>query len=99
MSRIREDYEKTTWRRLVHFINGDESDMTEEAGYEVETEATAQRIHDEYSEEVEWKLKKEKAGVKSEGYLYVYQNGALLSIKRLSCDSYAPVRGIIGKKI
>ena len=46
MSRIREDYEKTVWRRLVHFINGDEKDITEEAGYEVETEATAQRIHE-----------------------------------------------------
>ena len=61
MSRIREDYEKTAWRRLVHFINGDEEDMTEEAGYEIETEATTQRIHDEFFEDAEWNLKKEKA--------------------------------------
>ena len=61
MSRIREDYEKTAWRRLVHFINGDEKDMTEEAGYEVETEATTQRIHDEFFEEAEWNRRKEKA--------------------------------------
>ena len=61
MSRIREDYEKTAWRRLVHFINGDEKDMTEEAGYEVETEATTQRIHDEFVEEEEWRHKKEEA--------------------------------------
>lgn len=61
MSRIREDYEKTLWRRLVHFINGDESDMAEEAGYEVETEATTQRIHDEFFEEAEWNRRKEQA--------------------------------------
>ena len=61
MSRIREDYEKTAWRRLVHFVNGDEKDMTEEAGYEVETEATTQRIHDEFFAEVEWNRRKEKA--------------------------------------
>ena len=61
MSRIREDYEKTAWRRLVHFINGDEEDMTEEAGYEVETEATTQRIQDEFFEDAEWNLQKEKA--------------------------------------
>ncbi len=61
MSRIREDYEHTLWRRLVHFINGDETNHTEEAGYEVETEATTQRIHDEFFEEVEWNRRKEKA--------------------------------------
>lgn len=61
MSRIREDYEKTAWRRLVHFINGDEKDMTEEAGYEVETEADAQRIREDFFEEVEWNRRKVKA--------------------------------------
>lgn len=61
MSRIREDYEKTLWRRLVHFINGDEQDEIEKAGYEVETEATFVRIHDEFFEEVEWNRRKEEA--------------------------------------
>ena len=61
MSRIREDYEKTLWRRLVHFINGDEQDEMEKAGYEVETEATFVRIHDEFFEEVEWNRRKEEA--------------------------------------
>ncbi len=51
-----------------------------------------------YGEE-EGEIKAEKSGIKSEGYLYTYKNGVLLSIKRLSCDNYAPVRGIIGKKI
>ena len=61
MSKIREDYEKTAWRRLVHFINGDEHDVSEEAGYEVETEATSTRIHEEFFEEVEWNRRKEEA--------------------------------------
>ena len=61
MSRIREDYEKTAWRRLVHFINGDEHDVSEEAGFEVETEATSVRIHEEFFEEVEWNRRKEEA--------------------------------------
>lgn len=47
----------------------------------------------------EGEIKKGKEGVKSEGYLYKYKGNALLSVKRLSCDRYAPVRGIIGKKI
>ena len=68
MSKIREDYEKTAWRRLVHFINGDEEDMTEEAGYKVETEATEQRIHDEFSEKEEWIHKKEEAEAKMSQY-------------------------------
>ncbi len=61
MSRIREDYEKTAWRRLVHFINGDEHNVSEEAGYEVEQEETSVRLHEEFFEEVEWNRKKEEA--------------------------------------
>ena len=61
MSRIREDYEKTLWRRLVHFINGDEENVAEQAGYEVETEATSVRIHDDFFHEVEWNKRKEEA--------------------------------------
>ena len=61
MSRIREDYEKTAWRRLVHFINGDEHDVSEEAGYEVEQEQTSVRLHEEFFDEVEWNRRKEEA--------------------------------------
>ena len=50
-----------------------------------------------YGEE-EGEIKKERAGIKSEGYLYKYKNGVLTSVKRLSSDTYAPIRGIIGKK-
>ncbi len=50
-----------------------------------------------YGEE-EGEIKKERAGIKSEGYLYKYKNGALVAVKRLSSDTYAPTRGIIGKK-
>ncbi|MBP3609347.1 MAG: hypothetical protein J6J42_03305 [Lachnospiraceae bacterium] len=61
MSRIREDYERTPWRRLVHFINGDEESVAERAGYEVETEEESVRIHDDFFHEVEWNKRKEEA--------------------------------------
>ena len=61
MSRIREDYERTPWRRLVHFINGDEGSVAERAGYEVETEEESVRIHDDFFHEVEWNKRKEEA--------------------------------------
>ena len=38
------------------------------------------------------------AGVKSESYLYTYENGVLTSVRRLRADEYAPQRGVIGKK-
>ena len=47
---------------------------------------------------VEGEIIKEKAGLKSEGYLLCYRGDALLWKKRLSEDVYAPVRGVIGKK-
>lgn len=40
-----------------------------------------------------------RCGVKSESYLETYQNGALVSRVRLRKDEYAPVRGIIVKKM
>ena len=43
-------------------------------------------------------LQKESVGIKSEAFLEVYKGGRLLSRKRLSCDHYAPIQGIIGKK-
>ena len=39
-----------------------------------------------------------KEGVKSEAYLKTYQNGVLVSTKRLRVDCYLPIRGIIIKK-
>lgn len=60
MSRIRDNYEKTVWRRLVHFVNGD-SDSEEEAGYEIETEKTVVRVREEFFDEAEWNKRKEEA--------------------------------------
>ncbi|MGN0506023.1 MAG: hydrogen gas-evolving membrane-bound hydrogenase subunit E [Lachnospiraceae bacterium] len=60
MSRIRDDYEKTAWRKLVHFVNGD-GKAEEAAGYEIETEKTAVRIREEFFVEAEWNKKKEAA--------------------------------------
>ncbi len=59
MSRLRDDYEKTAWRRLVHFVNGDK-EAGEEAGYAVETEKTAARIREEFFEEAKWNRRKEE---------------------------------------
>ncbi len=44
-------------------------------------------------------LREEKAGIKSESYLEIYQGKSLLSKKRLRLDEYRPVQGIIVKKI
>lgn len=59
MSRIRDDYEKTAWRKLVHFVNGDKMEG-EEAGYAVEIEKTAAHARDEFFEEVKWSQRKEE---------------------------------------
>ena len=37
-------------------------------------------------------------GLKSESYLYTYENGVLTSVRRLRADEYAPQRGVIEKK-
>lgn len=50
-----------------------------------------------YGEE-EGEIKSGRKGILSEAYLEKYKNGALLTRKKLSSDSYAPTRGIIGKK-
>ncbi len=39
-----------------------------------------------------------QAGLKSESYLKTYENGVLISVKRLRADEYAPQRGKIRKK-
>lgn len=61
MSRIRDDYEKTWWRKLVRFVNGEEDEAKEAAGYEIETEETSARIREEFFKEAEWNRKKEQA--------------------------------------
>lgn len=43
-------------------------------------------------------LREEKRGVKSEAYLETYQQGRLVSRKRLRADVYRPVQGIVVKK-
>ena len=43
-------------------------------------------------------IRAEQAGIKSESYLKTYQNGVLVSVKRLRMDEYAPQRGILRKK-
>ena len=40
-----------------------------------------------------------KKGIKSEMYLERYRGESLLSRKRLRCDEYRPIQGIIVKKI
>lgn len=89
---------KTGWGWITATFYGKDNGLTYRVKSKILGEITPPEPEVKYGDE-EGELKKEKAGVKSEGYLYVYQNGTLLSIKRLSCDSYAPVRGIIGKKI
>ena len=44
-------------------------------------------------------LRREKTGIKSEAYLERYVGNALVERKRLRKDTYAPVQGIIVKKI
>ena len=44
-------------------------------------------------------LRYEKEGIESEAYLEEYLSGVLIARKRLRVDKYAPVRGIIVKKV
>lgn len=44
-------------------------------------------------------LRYEKEGIESEAYLEEYLSGVLIARKRLRVDRYAPVRGIIVKKV
>ena len=44
-------------------------------------------------------LRAEKKGIKSEAYLETYRYGQLIARKRIRKDSYAPIQGIIVKKI
>ena len=59
------------------------------------TPPPAPEIKDGEKDEI---LRYGKDGVKSECYLKTYQNGVLVSVKRLRIDKYLPTRGIIIKK-
>lgn len=41
-------------------------------------------------------IREGKPGLKSAAYLETYRNGKLISRRKLSADSYAPIRGIVG---
>ncbi len=60
MSRVRPDYEKSFWRRLVRFVNGEENPFPEESGYGVDNEETEVRIHNDFFNEAEWVKEQEK---------------------------------------
>ena len=51
----------------------------------------------EYGEREE-EVKEGRAGITSEGYLETYFQGALVSRKRVSRDTYAPTRGVVRRK-
>ena len=61
MSRIRPDYEKSLFRRIVRFVNGEAMPFKEESGYEVDRDETERRIHDDFFNEAEWNKKQDRA--------------------------------------
>ncbi len=58
MSKVRSDYEKTLWRKIVRFVNGEGDFFDEQAGFNVENEALDDRKHRSFFEEAEWNKKK-----------------------------------------
>lgn len=54
MSRVRPDYEKSFWRRLVRFVEGESNVFPEESGYVIDAEETYTRIHNDFFNEAEW---------------------------------------------
>ena len=58
MSRIRSDYEKTLWRRIRRFVNGEKDFFDEQSGFNVETEEVDARRRRLFFEEAEWNRKK-----------------------------------------
>ncbi|MBS5023419.1 MAG: hypothetical protein KH054_09730, partial [Firmicutes bacterium] len=43
-------------------------------------------------------IREGKAGIKSQAYLETYLYGKLVKREKLRTDTYAPIRGIVGKK-
>ncbi|MBQ7636065.1 MAG: hypothetical protein IJS80_02040 [Lachnospiraceae bacterium] len=58
MSRVRTDYEKTLWRKIVRFVNGEKDLFDEQSGFNVETEELEDRRHRNFFEEAELNKKK-----------------------------------------
>ncbi|MCR5584740.1 MAG: hypothetical protein K6F63_04815 [Lachnospiraceae bacterium] len=58
MSRVRSDYEKTLWRKIVRFVNGEKDFFDEQSGFDVENEELESRKHRNFFEEAEWNKKK-----------------------------------------
>jgi multicomponent Na+:H+ antiporter subunit B len=58
MSRVRSDYEKTLWRKIVRFVNGEKDLFDEQSGFNVETEELEDRRHRNFFEEAELNKKK-----------------------------------------
>ncbi len=58
MSKIRSDYEKTLWRKIVRFVNGEKDFFDEQSGFDVESEELESRKHNTFFEETEWNKKK-----------------------------------------
>ena len=58
MSKVRSDYEKTLWRKIVRFVNGEKDFFDEQSGFDVENEELDARRHRNFFEEAEWNKKK-----------------------------------------
>ncbi len=91
MSRVRDDYEKTLWRRIVRFVNG-ETELEESAGYNVETEQTATRIDDEFFEKVDYSLRKDQTKDMIDKYEKWPEDKGINIFRRI----YAVVASLIG---
>lgn len=61
MSRIKRDYDKTFWSRLVNFVNGTSDNLSENSGYEVDINENDKRVRaDFFVNAAKEKQKKEK---------------------------------------
>ncbi len=58
MSKVRSDYEKTLWRKIVRFVNGEKDYFDEKSGFNIEEEEIVARRHNQFFEEAEWNKKK-----------------------------------------
>ncbi len=58
MSRVRSDYEKTLWRKIVRFVNGENDLFDEQSGFNIEAEELDARKRKLFFEEAEWNKKK-----------------------------------------
>ena len=83
--------------------NGERIDITiygEKPKYEYKliskvTETIQASTSEVYTNDKSLKNVSAKNGLKSEGYIYVYENGKLIEIKTLRKDTYKPLNGIV----